>query len=217
MYRPGFCVASHEIQCTTLAPSDEGAVGVSRLRERKSCALQRMKNRRADPKPLPRSAAPLRVAKRRRGETVARQRLRGRQSSDTSRWKKKEQSINNIHGTAQRPSPTRKLRIPRRFKHAAAHPNHPVGDGLSAVPQSRLPPHITTAPVRYRTGAIPSQFQISARINTPRPSRSYAWRACRSRRRPRRASPARRGCSARTSPPSPSCPARTAGRRTTWS
>ena len=72
----------------------------------------------------------------------------------------------------------------------------------------------------HRTEAVPvtiSRFQISARINTPRPNRSYAWRACRSRRRPRRASPARRGCSARTSPPSPSCPARTAGRRTTWS
>ena len=75
----------------------------------------------------------------------------------------------------------------------------------------------------HRTEAVPvtihnfTQFQISARINTPRPNRSYAWRACRSRRRPRRASPARRGCSARTSPPSPSCPARTAGHRTTWS
>ena len=43
-----------------LAPSDEGAVGVSRLRERKSCALHRMKNQRTHPKPSPRSAAPLR-------------------------------------------------------------------------------------------------------------------------------------------------------------
>ena len=50
-----------------------------------------------------------------------------------------------------------------------------------------------------------------------RPSRSCAWRACRSRHRPCRASPAQRGCSGRTFRLLPSSSARRPLRRTTWS
>ena len=143
---------------------------------------------------------------------------RGRQSSDMSRGEKKERT-KIIYTGRHRGRP-----LQENFGFSADSnmppraPANPVGDGLRAVPQSRIPPpHNAKQPRCTAPRLFLSRFQISARINTPRPNRSYAWRACRSRRRPRRASPARRGCSARTSPPSPSCPARTAGRRTTWS
>ena len=55
------------------------------------------------------------------------------------------------------------------------------------------------------------------RFNTPRPSKPYAWRACRSRRTHRPNAPAQRGCTGRTPPPPPSSSARTPARRTTWS
>lgn len=54
-------------------------------------------------------------------------------------------------------------------------------------------------------------------VSMPRPSRPCAWPACRSRRTPRPAAPAGRGCTGRTPPPPPSSAARRPARRTTWS
>ncbi len=54
-------------------------------------------------------------------------------------------------------------------------------------------------------------------FNTPRPTGSCAWRACRSRRRSRPRSPAPWAYSGRTHRPFPSFPARSPARRTTWS
>ena len=48
---------------------------------------------------------------------------RGRQSNDTNRAEKKERTKKNIYGTAQRPSPTRRFQISRRFKNVAARRN----------------------------------------------------------------------------------------------
>ena len=55
------------------------------------------------------------------------------------------------------------------------------------------------------------------RLSTPRPRRSYAWRACRTRGTRRRYAPAAGAYTGRTYLPAPSWPARRPDRRTTWS
>ncbi len=73
-------------------------------------------------------------------------------------------------------------------------------------------PNASRQPPRRRRGGCPH-----AVFNTPRPSKPYAWRACRSRRTRRPAAPAGRGCTGRSPPPPPSSSPRRPRRRTTWS
>ena len=54
-------------------------------------------------------------------------------------------------------------------------------------------------------------------LSKRRPSRSCAWRACRSRRTRRKRFPVPEACSGRKRRPFPSFPARSPARRTTWS
>ena len=54
-------------------------------------------------------------------------------------------------------------------------------------------------------------------FSTRRPSRSCAWRACRSKRTRRTPCPEPEACSGRKRRPFPSFPARSPARRTTWS
>ena len=91
----------------------------------------------------------------------------------------------------------------------------PEAEGLLLLRISPVPilAQGATAPARrWRCAASPA-----ADLNTPRPSRPCAWRACRSRRTRRSASPAGKGCTGRKPPPPPSSSAHIPVRRTTWS
>ena len=82
-------------------------------------------------------------------------------------------------------------------------------DGRSSANKKKLPEH------RNAPGAF--VLLSKGKLSTPRPSRPWSWRACRSRGTHRSGAPAQRACSGWTDRLLPSSSFRRQGRRTTWS